>query len=323
MDYVQPPSPPPDTTSMAPRTMGNHYAMSMRELSNKCEDMTELSFKDGRQQEAFQLAEDRLRHAEVRLAGVSQQRDLAISLAKEVGTGQAAVYQQSEIERNEQAAQTCRTNTIIADARAQVEYLGMMLQETRSQNVECTQLLSGSISSVYAPAGEVSSTKQLTLIRDAEVARVSSNNEELKMCWEQAVAANSSLRDRLSMAEALSQSRASPDPEIIMRLDDEPLFHAELSSSLARESQWNEEAKKSKAEFHYLANETLIMKRVSNEELSAMKDECRRSSAELSELAALLSASQSKNMLDGRARIRQEGRVPPYCAPRPSEIIFQ
>ena len=54
---------------------------------------------------------------------------------------------------------------------------------------------------------------------------------------------------------------------------DEPLFRAELSSSLARESQWNEEAKKSKAELHYLVNATLIMKRVSNEELSAMKNE--------------------------------------------------
>ena len=120
-------------------------------------------------------------NAEVRLADESQLRDLAISLAKEVGTGQAAVYQQYEIGRNEQAAQTCRMNRTIVDVGAQVERSGTMLRETQSQNVECAQLFSESISSVYALEGEVSSTKNITLIRDEEVASVSSNNEELKL----------------------------------------------------------------------------------------------------------------------------------------------
>ena len=51
-----------------------------------------------------------------------------MSLAREVGTGQVAVYQQYEIERNEQSAQAGRMHTIIADAGAKVEYLENMLK---------------------------------------------------------------------------------------------------------------------------------------------------------------------------------------------------
>ena len=165
-----------------------------------------------------------------------------MSLAREVGTGQVAVYQQYEIERNEQSAQAGRMHTIIADAGAKVEYLENMLQDTRSQILECTRLLSGSITSVYVLEGEVSSLKQATSIKEKEVARAYSVNDELKT-WR-------TLRDQLSTAEASQQPRLPPDPEVDMRSDDETSLRTELSSCLARDHQWSEEAKRSKVEVH-------------------------------------------------------------------------
>ena len=173
-----------------------------------------------------------------------------MSLAREVGTGQVAVYQQYEIERNEQSAQAGRMHTIIADAGAKVEYLENMLQDTRSQILECTGLLSGSITCVYALEGEVSSLTQATSIEEKEVARAYSVNDELKTWREQAMAANTTLRDQLSTAEASQQPRLPPDPEVDMRSDDETSLRTELSSCLAREHQWSEEAKRSKVEVH-------------------------------------------------------------------------
>ena len=90
-------------------------------------------------------------NAEVRLADESQLRDLAISLAQEVGTGQAAVYQQYEIGRNEQAAQTCRMNRIIVDVGA---HRRMVLDETTTTGdtwltVGVGWSCSGDVSSAY------------------------------------------------------------------------------------------------------------------------------------------------------------------------------
>ena len=94
------------------------------------------------------MTEAKFRRAEAQLIGESQQRDLAMSMAREVGTGQAAVYHQFELDRTEQAAQAGRMNTSIADAGVKVEFPESRLQETRSQNEEYTHLMLGSISSI-------------------------------------------------------------------------------------------------------------------------------------------------------------------------------
>ena len=55
---------------------------NLRELRTKHGEMTELSIRHGRQQEAFQLTEGKMRHAEVQLVDESQQSDFPMSLAR-------------------------------------------------------------------------------------------------------------------------------------------------------------------------------------------------------------------------------------------------
>ena len=218
-----------------------------------------------------------------------------MSLAREVGTGQTAVYRQYEVEVNEQAAQVGRLNNIIGEVGIRVEYLETLLQEARSQSSAHAHLLSGSVPSVYTLEGEVSSLRQAGHMQDEEVVRASSINEELKNYWESALAINASLHERLVTSETESQTRVSPDPETIMRSGDEPVLRAEIASFIAEEAQWSKEFVNTKAELHYFASESLIMRRASTEEISVMKNDCLRSNSELKEMAMLLPTSQSRS----------------------------
>ena len=118
---------------------------------------------------------------------------------------------------NEQAAQAGRLNAIIGEVGMRAAYLESLLLEARSQNFEYSQLLSGSVTSIFALEGEVSTLRHNMLMKDEEVAKASSVNEELKSCWQSALAINASLHERLVSSETLAQSRISSDLEIVMK----------------------------------------------------------------------------------------------------------
>ena len=67
------------------------------------------------------------------------------------------------------------------------------------------------------------------------------------------------------MEHRSAQSRISPDPEIIMKTDDDSVLRAELAAYVAKESQWNGERMRLKAELNHFASELLIMTRASSE----------------------------------------------------------
>ena len=151
------------------------------------------------------------------------------------------------------------------------------------------------MSSICALEGEVSSSREVTSLKNEELMRVPSANEELRTWWEQAMTANASLRSQLLTTEASCQQRLTPDPDANMRSDDESSLRAELTSCLARAQMWSEEVRTSKAEVHYIINESLTFKILSSEELSLTKEECRKTDFEIKDMAAHLSVSQTRS----------------------------
>ena len=71
-------------------------------------------------------------------------------MGREVGAGQAEVFQKFERDKVEHTARASRMSSAIADAGKKVEYLETMLRDSHSRIEEAMQLLSGSLSSVYA-----------------------------------------------------------------------------------------------------------------------------------------------------------------------------
>ena len=83
-----------------------------------------------------------------------------------------------------------------------------------------------------------------------EVIKASWLNDELRNCWQSALAIHVSLHERLVASETSAQSRISSDPEVIMKTDDESELLPELAAYAARESQWHEELMRMKAELN-------------------------------------------------------------------------
>ena len=71
--------------------MGDHYAEIMKELSAKNDEVAFLNAQRSDRDVVIQNAEVHIRSAEAALHLESQQRDVAVSMAREVATGQSAV----------------------------------------------------------------------------------------------------------------------------------------------------------------------------------------------------------------------------------------
>ena len=110
--------------------MRDHYDAIMRELNAKSGEVAELSAQKSSQDSIFQFAEAHIRTTESQLHVEAQQRDLAVLMAKEVGTGQVEVFQQYARERLEQTAQAGRLCSAVANADKKVDVLEVMLRET-------------------------------------------------------------------------------------------------------------------------------------------------------------------------------------------------
>ena len=110
---------PPDQT-----VMGMHFAEIMRELNAQNDEVASLYAQRNERDTIIENAEVHVRSAEQALHLESQQRDVVISMAREVASGQSAVLHQMEQRTNdhivEQAAQADRATVLYANAEQQI-----------------------------------------------------------------------------------------------------------------------------------------------------------------------------------------------------------
>ena len=129
--------------------MGDHYAEIMKELNAKNDKVAFLNAQRSDRDAVIQHAEVHIRTAEAALHFESQQRDVAISMAREVATGQSVVLlqveQQAACQVVEQAAQASRMTTMYADAEQQIFTLEHMARDAKANTEQSSQLLSGSV----------------------------------------------------------------------------------------------------------------------------------------------------------------------------------
>ena len=164
--------------------MADHYAEIMKELNAKNDEVAFLSAQRSDRDAVIQNAEAHIRSAEAALHLESQQRDVAISMAREVATGQSAVIvqveQRAECQMVEQAAQAGRITTLYTDAEQQIFTLEHMVRDAKAKSEESSQLLSGSVSAVYALEGETSRLQQTINMHREEIVQLKHSNDEMK-----------------------------------------------------------------------------------------------------------------------------------------------
>ena len=229
---------PPLEAPVGQSKMEDHYEAIMRELNAKNDEVAVLSAQRSDQDRTIQLAEAHLRTTESQVHVESQQRDLVVSMAKEVGTGQAEVFQPYERDNVEQTAQTSRMSSAIVDADNKVPVLEVLLHGSHVRTEEATQLLSGSVSSVFAFEGEALKLQHIISVRNEEMSHASKVNDEMKASWNQLTSANAALRAQLSIAE---MAHSSEQRDSSMRVDEDLRLRGELTACLAREVVWKSE----------------------------------------------------------------------------------
>ena len=120
--------------------MGDHYAEFMQELNAQNDEVVVLNAQRNYRDVVIQNAEPHIRTSEAALHLESQERDVALSMAREVATGQSAVLlqfeQQAERQKLEQAAQASRVATMYADAEQQIFTLEGMVRDAKANTEE-------------------------------------------------------------------------------------------------------------------------------------------------------------------------------------------
>jgi hypothetical protein len=138
--------------------MESKYEAIMTEFNANNDAVATLCAQRSDKDMTIHLAEAHLRNTEVALQTESQQRELAMTMAREVSSGQAAVLRQFEqqMERNkvERTAQASRVDSVIIDTGRQVGLIESLLRETQLKSEEYAQLILGLVSVAYALEGE-------------------------------------------------------------------------------------------------------------------------------------------------------------------------
>ena len=182
--------------------MGSHCEEIMKELNAKNDEVAFLNAQRSDKDVVVQNAEAHIRTVEAALHFESQQRDVAVSMAREVATGQSAVLllyeQQIERQRVEQAAQASHPNTMYFDAERHIFSLEGLAQNANAKTEEYAQLLSGSVSTVYALEGETSRLQQTIVMHCEEIAHTTRYYEEMKGSCNCMTTTNHTLRAQLN-----------------------------------------------------------------------------------------------------------------------------
>ena len=80
----------------------------------------------------------------------------------------------------EQAAQAGRITTMYTNAEQQIFSLEHMVRDAKAKSEESSQLLSGSVSAVYALEGETSRLQQTINTHCEEITQLKRSNDEMK-----------------------------------------------------------------------------------------------------------------------------------------------
>ena len=130
-------------------------------------------------------------------------------MAREVATGQSAVLlqfeEQAERQKVEQAAQASRVTTTYADAEQQIFTLEGMVRDAKAKTEEYAQLLSGSVSTVYALEGKTRLQQTINMHRE-DIVQLNRSNEEMKESWNVVTTTNYTLRAQLQFVRIVLHS---------------------------------------------------------------------------------------------------------------------
>ena len=107
------------------------------------------------------------------------------------------------------------------------------MRETKSKAEESSQLLSGSVSAVYALEGETSRLQQIINMRCEEITQLTRTNEEMQQSWATTMNTNVSLRAQLSLAES---SFTAEQRDASTRLQEDLRLRNELSVYVSRDA---------------------------------------------------------------------------------------
>ena len=77
-----------------------------------------------------------------------------------------------------------------------------MVRDAKAKTEESSQLLSGSVSAVYALEGETSPLQQTTNMHREEIVQLKRSNDEMKESWNVSMTTNKTLRAQLNVAES-------------------------------------------------------------------------------------------------------------------------
>ena len=117
----------------------------MRELNAKNDAVVSLRAQRSDQGATMEFAEAHLRNTEVAVQTESKQRELAMAMAHEIATGQAAVVQQFEQqydgEKVEQTVEVDRMNSVTISVDRAVEHSEIMLRASDLKSEEYAKLL--------------------------------------------------------------------------------------------------------------------------------------------------------------------------------------
>ena len=117
------------------------------------------------------------------------------------------------------------------------------------------QLLSGSVSSVYALEGEALEFQHSISIQAEEMSHAAMITAELRESWNRMKSTIVELRSQLASA---GLSGGSEQQDLYMRIDDELRIRGELATCLARESAWKNEMHTATFDIQHFVKEILF-----------------------------------------------------------------
>ena len=104
--------------------------------------------------------------------------------------------------------------------------------------------MSGSVSAVYALAGETSRLQHTINMHCEEITQRMQANEDMKQSWTATMTTNNTLRAQLNLAE--SSFTAEQRDASARRLQEDLRLRNELSMCISRESMWKHELQAAK-----------------------------------------------------------------------------
>ena len=113
-----------------------------------------------------------------------------------------------------------------------------MVRDAKSKSEESSQLLSVSVSAVYALEGETSRLQQTVNMHREEIVHLKRSTDEMTESWNVAMTTNTTLRVQLNLAES---SFTTEQRDASTRLQADLRLRNERSMRMGREAMWKQE----------------------------------------------------------------------------------